>query len=277
MPELPEVEAFKEYIQKHCLHKKIQEIEVTDSASIKGASPLTLKRKLIHHSFSNVQRFGKYVVIQLSAMQELLVMHFGMSGFVYYTKDVDQIVKFSRVNFIFKDNSILHWIDLRKFGKVWLISNVEQIKGLAALGPDALKISQKQFIALLERNNKKNIKAFLMDQSTIAGIGNEYSDEILFQAGVDPHHRIEELSDKTLQNIYAKMRKILLFTIKLQVKAITNSEGKPFFTKTNRELFPDSYLQSHRRRRTCPKNEKHPLKKVTIAGRSTYYCPKDQQ
>jgi formamidopyrimidine-DNA glycosylase len=117
-----------------------------------------------------------------------------------------------------------------------------------------------------------------MDQSAIAGIGNEYSDEILFQAGIDPHHRIGDLSKAMISKLYKKINSVLKYSTKIQIHAIRVANGKPFFTKSNRELFPPSYLQAHRHiDKKCPKNKNHLLKKTTIAGRSSYYCPKDQQ
>jgi formamidopyrimidine-DNA glycosylase len=145
MPELPEVEAFKKYIQKHAMKKKIAEVHISDASVIKGVSASTFKKDLVKESFSKVERRGKYVIIHLSHLKKLLIMHFGMSGFLYYSKDAEEKVRFSRVAFIFTDHAVLHWLDIRKFGKVWLVDSIDKIKGLSQLGPEALKITKKQF------------------------------------------------------------------------------------------------------------------------------------
>ncbi len=116
-----------------------------------------------------------------------------------------------------------------------------------------------------------------MDQSIIAGIGNEYSDEILFQAGIDPHHTIQELSKLDLIKLYKKMRTVLSYASKVRVNHL-GAMGHKFFSQQDRTLFKRSYLQAHRHiDMICPKNARHTLKRTTIAGRTTYYCPIDQK
>jgi len=117
-----------------------------------------------------------------------------------------------------------------------------------------------------------------MNQSIISGIGNEYSDEILFQAGIDPHHKIEDLSPAQLTKLYKKMQEVLKYAINLRTKNFKKIGEILYFSNPDREKFKSSYLQAHRHTdKKCPKNASHKLKKVTIAGRSTYYCPKDQK
>jgi formamidopyrimidine-DNA glycosylase len=153
---------------------------------------------------------------------------------------------------------------------------LDVIKELKNLGPDALKITRQQFDALAEKNKAKNIKAFLMDQSIIAGIGNEYSDEILFQVGIDPHHTVKDLSKATLTKLYKNMLSVLKYAIQVRIKHM-DAMGRQFFSKEDRGLFKSTYLQAHRHiDMICPKNKKHKLKRVTIAGRTTFYCPEDQ-
>ncbi len=277
MPEIPELEAFKYLVQSHCIHKKIGDIEASDTKVIKGITFIQFKKKLIHDAFTSVERKGKFLIITISETT-ILVMHFGLTGFLVYSNDSNEKVNHSLVNFIFKDNSILHWISLRKFGKIWLLKNINEIKELNVLGFDALTISKKNFFALTEKYKKKNIKSFLMDQFIIAGLGNEYSDEILFQAGIDPHHSLKELSENEVTTIYSQMQKILKYAIKLRINDIKKFPNQNFLSKNDKATFKSSYLQAHRHiDMVCPKNSKHQLKKVTIAGRSTYYCPKDQK
>ncbi|MCL4361781.1 hypothetical protein M1446_05500 [Candidatus Dependentiae bacterium] len=266
MPEIPEVEAYKDCIKRNCLNKIIEDVE----------SAAKSLKTLIGKKFTSVERKGKYLVISLGSSDKILIMHFGMTGFLFYSKNIDKKVRFSRVNFIFKDKSVLHFIDMRKFGKIWLTKDVEKIIG--KLGIDALKISKKEYLELTEKNKTKNIKAFLMDQEDIAGIGNEYADEILFQSGIDPHHKIEDLSNKNLENIYKEISKVLKYSTKLRIKDIRQMPEQAFFTKDDRYTFKSSYLQAHRHvDMICPKNKSHKLKTATIAGRTTYYCPKDQK
>ena len=270
MPELPEVEAFKSYIKVHCLHKIITDIKILDKSVIQKISAVQFKKLLIGHEFASIERLGKYLIINISSSEKKLVIHFGLTGSLVYTSDKNELIKYSRVQFIF-NNSVLHWTDVRKFGKLWLVDDLKLIPGLKKLGPDAIAVTKKQFLALLSESETKNIKAFLMDQKIIAGIGNEYSDEALFQAGINPHHKIKELSEARREKLYKMLHKILLYAMKVQKK---NSESISF----TRKSFPSSWLQAHRHiDMICPKNKNHTLKKTTIAGRTTYYCPEDQK
>ena len=158
-----------------------------------------------------------------------------------------------------------------------MLKNIDEIKGLSTLGVDALNISKKEFLELMATYPTKNVKALLMDQSILAGIGNEYSDEILFQSGIDPHHKIRDLSKIECSKIYVQMKRILKYAIALRIKDIKKIPEQNFLSNKDRATFKSSYLQAHRHTdMLCPKNKNHRLKKVTIAGRSTYYCPKDQ-
>lgn len=273
MPELPELEAFSAYVKTHCLHKTITDVTTTDSKVIQGTLS-AFKKGLIGKQFSHTQRLGKYLVIDLSDDKKL-VMHFGLTGSLAYTKDDHEAVRFSVVQFIFKDGSVLHWTSVRKFGKLWLLEDVQENKELKKLGPDALKISLTEFLAAAKKNTSKNCKAFLMDQAIIAGIGNEYSDEILFQAGIDPHHAMKDLSEKKLTLLYKEMHTVLTYACAVRIKSIKDSVG--FSMEKDRGAFKTSYLQAHRHvDMLCPKNKHHTLKKSTIAGRTCYYCPEDQ-
>lgn len=277
MPEIPEVEAFESYIKSHCLKKPIADISISVSKIIHGASSATFKKTLINNKFMQVERRGKFLIIKLAKADKYLVMHFGLTGFLSYTKE-DEKVRFSAVRFIFKNHTVLHFNSIRKFEKIWLVSDLDKIKTLRTMGPDALKLTLKQFKTILAKNKTKNIKALLMDQVKIAGIGNEYSDEILFQAHIDPHHSVKQLSAAQLGSMYRHMKSVLCYATSVQKKAIRKTHGSAFFSKDNRKMFKSSYLQAHRHiDMICPKNRNHKLKIATIAGRTTYYCPTDQK
>ena len=278
MPEMPEVEAFDYYIKKNCLNKMIESVEVTDKKLIRKIPYTDFKQDLTGEKFDSVTREGKYLVIGIKPNSMKLIMHFGLTGFVVVMKDNDKKVRFSQVRFIFKNNVVLHWCDVRKFGKLWLVNKINEVKGLEQLGPDPLKLTQQEFIALMNKSKSKNIKAFLMDQSIISGIGNEYSDEILFQSGIDPHHKVGDLMPHAMKKIYHQMQKVLKYAIVLRKKNISKLGNQRLFSANDSTTFKSSYLQAHRHTdMRCPKNKNHMLKKATIAGRSAYYCPHDQR
>ncbi len=276
MPEIPEVEAFKAYIHSHCMHKKIDAVMVHDARLIKAVSAAEFKKIVTGSKFEAIERKGKYLLISLAPAGHIVVMHFGLTGFVVVA-DADTAVRFEEVDFVFKAKK-LAWCTVRKFAKIWLVKETDQIPALKTLGPDPLKLSASEFLAIMHQNGKKNIKALLMDQDSLAGIGNEYSDEILFQAGIDPHHAVKDLSEQRLKNIYTQMKKVLRYAIALRKENVTKLSKGRMFSADDSTLFKSSYLQAHRHTdMLCPKNKNHHLKKVTIAGRSSYYCPIDQK
>lgn len=179
------------------------------------------------------------------------------------------------ITYIFKDKSALHFTSTRKFEKTWLVKDLDIISVLKNLGPDALSISLATLQMILEKQKIKNIKATLIDQKIIAGIGNEYADEILYQAAIDPHHACKNLSPAQIKKLHTSMLQVLKHAVQLRVKAshaVTESES-PLAGD-----FAPQYLQYHRHTdMNCPKNSDHELKKTKIAGRTTYYCPTEQK
>lgn len=275
MPEIPEVEAFKYYIDTHCLHQRIEEVQATDKALIHGCSWPTFAKTLQGNEFVRTQRLGKYLIIDLKKPAKQLIMHFGLTGSLAYTAPTIKVPG-SKVTFTFA-RQVLHWISIRKFEKLWLVDNCQEIPGIAKLGKDPLDITKKAFLNLTTQEGRKNVKAFLMDQELIAGIGNEYADEILLQAGIDPHHKLQDLSTVIIIRLYQTMKKVLRVAIKIRVHDIQSATWDNFFTAADRHTFPTTYLQAHRHvDMQCPLNKNHTLKKTVIAGRPTYYCPLDQ-
>lgn len=280
MPELPEIEAFKACLEEHCLHKTITNVHVFLPKMVQNITPATLAKAVVHHVFTKVTRHGKYLVISLTPSDQRVVLHFGMTGSVFYApRDQDQKekVRFSAVQITFADGSSIHYKSVRTFEKLWLCDKNSLPAGIANLGPDALQLSFTDFKAILTTRGTRNIKALLMDQHVIAGIGNEYSDEILFQAGINPNHTAKDLSPTQVKKLYTQMHKVLTFTVKLMKKNLLTHKTD-ILTQQNKTTFPATYLQAHRHRdMICPKNKQHHLKKATIAGRTSYYCPHHQR
>ena len=277
MTELPEVEAFAYYLEKHALDKVIQNILIKDSAVIKKITPEKFIEILTSQKFTHVTRKGKYLVLDLSNSTKKLIMHFGLTGTLDYEKSSTKPDKFTKVIFEFNNGYSLEWIDKRKFGKLWLVDSISTIAGLTKLGPDPLHLTKKKFIEILLDHKNMNIKAFLMNQNIISGIGNEYSDEILYQAGIDPHYKIDAIPANKYSLIFRKTIEVLIYATQLRKKGIEDLHGQPFFSVADTQHFKSSYLQAHRKSdRLCPNNKNHKLKTAKIAGRTSYYCPEDQ-
>ncbi len=169
--------------------------------------------------------------------------------------------KYSHMILSFEDNSYLSFVCRRKLGKIYLAESVEEFIKEHDLGKDALVFTWNDFKELLQEK-KGGLKATLTDQHSIAGIGNVYSDEILYQVGIHPKSKAAKLSEKEKKSLFEKMKKVLDLAIE--------SGGK-------RSEFPSNYLIRHRKDGAdCP-NCKGKVKKIKVSGRSTYFCPSCQK
>lgn len=262
MPELPDVEYFAEYLKSTSLHQKIKSVRCGDSYVFKDADYRALGRVLGAETLDDAYRRGKFLIIETSNKPWKLVLHFGMTGFLKYIKSENaKPDPHAHLIIKFKNGYELRWINPRKIGQVRLVKDICKIPLIRDMGPEPFALEKEEFLDLLGEHEIKNIKSFFMDQTDIAGIGNEYSDEILFKAGVDPHRSIEDLSKEERESIYKVMQRTLKRAIKLR-------PPQSGLTKT--------WLMSHRDDLECPKGD-HDLKKEKIAGRSSVWCPTHQK
>ena len=255
MPELPEVETFKRYLDSTSLRQRITGVEVRDTYVLKRVSTLELVGRLKGRRFENSHRHGKHLFVRVG--EELwLRLHFGMTGSLEYLKKNDVVPKTARVIFHFRNNASLAFDDQRKFGEIELIADLNAFLQTRGIGPDALGISLSQFKTIIGKH-RGALKAILMNQQLIAGIGNLYVDEILFRARMHPATAAARMSDKDLQRLFRATRYVLERAIAL---------------KTDFDRLPRSWLLTHRGKTgTCPRCGRA-LKSATIGGRTSWFC-----
>ena len=255
MPELPEVETFKRYLNSTSLRQRIANVEVRDAYVLKGVSVGQLVRRLKDRRFENSHRHGKHLFVR--AGDDLwLRLHFGMTGSLEFLENDQTAPRTARVIFRFADNCRLAFDDQRKFGEIELIESVDEFLQTRGLGSDALEISLSQFRAIL-RKHRGAVKAILLNQQFIAGIGNLYADEILFRTRLHPATQAARLGEKDLRRLFRATRHVL-------EKAIT--------LKTDFSRLPKSWLLAHRGKTgRCPRCG-GALKSATIGGRTSWFC-----
>jgi len=255
MPELPEVETFKQYLDITSLHQQITAVEVRDGYVLKGVSARELTRRLKGRRFESSHRHGKHLFV-LAGDKLWLRLHFGMTGSLEYLKRDEVLPKAARVIFRFAGNCRLAFDDQRKFGEIELIQDLDEFLQIRRLGPDALAISLSQFKAIVGKH-RGAVKAILLNQQLIAGIGNLYADEILFRARTHPATEAARVSDKNLTRLFRALRHVLEKAIAL---------------KTDFNRLPKSWLLTHRGKRgRCPRCGRA-LKSATIGGRTSWFC-----
>lgn len=260
MPELPDVEVFRRYTDATSLHQQIDDVIVHTDEVLRDSTRDTLADALRGESFTSTGRHGKYLFIHLGDGTPVVVVHFGMSGWLKYFQDREDEPEYSRMLFSFHKGGHLSYCSKRKLGWVGLTDTVAGVIEDQGLGPDALSISREEFVdRFIDR--RAMIKTALMDQEFLAGVGNIYSDEILFQAGIHPTIRASDVSRKRLGEVYDIMQEVLETAIE------AGADPKDF---------PDSWIIPQRRKGgTCPACGTA-LERLTVGGRSAYVCPRDQ-
>ncbi len=232
-----------------------------ESSSLEYASKSKIGRELKGRRFTSTQKHGKYLLARLNSGRFLMV-HFGMTGYLAYLERDRTEPCHTRLLLCCRNGKRLAYVNQRKLGKIGLVEDIEKFLREKSLGPDSLNagFTFTRFKKLLS-TRKAKIKSVLMNQKVIAGIGNVYADEILFQTGVHPETRATSLDDKTLRLLFRKMREVLQKTIRYQADA---------------HRMPRTFLLPNRSPgNQCPRDA-HKLRTVKISGRTAYYCPAHQ-
>jgi len=260
MPELPDVEVFKRYLDATSLHQEIEEVEVHSRQVLEDTSVERVRRGLQGRRFESTRRHGKNLFAGLDDGNWLL-LHFGMTGDLAYFKHIEENPQYERLLLTFASGYHLAYVSQRKLGELSLIGSVEQFLERKELGPDALNDLGLDGFQEIVAGRRAMAKSLLMDQQTIAGIGNVYSDEILFQAAVHPRTKVDQLKKDAVEQVYREMEEVLHTAIDCQAKP---------------DRFPDGYLTSQRHPDgRCPLCGEA-VERVKVSGRSAYFCPNRQ-
>src|SRR5438094_433569 len=255
MPELPDVETFKRYLDATSLHQRIDDVDVRNAYVLKGVSAGKLAQQLKKRRFESSRRHGKHLFVRADG-DLWLRLHFGMTGSLQYFKHEEQAPKHTRVLFLFANGHRLAFEDQRKFGEVGLLVDVDEFLKNRALGPDALDMDLAEFKEIFGKH-RVAVKTILLNQKLIAGIGNIYADEILFRARIHPATQVSALKEKTVAKLFRAARYILKRAIE---------------AKADMDRMPKSWLLPHRGKGgKCPRCGRE-LKSATIGGRTAWFC-----
>jgi formamidopyrimidine-DNA glycosylase len=264
MPELPDVEIFRR-IADSCRGRTVDHASITDPGILKGISARDLERRLKGGLLRSSRRHGKHLFIELSN-SGTLALHFGMNGCLKLAPKRNPDPPYTRLELHFQEDGRLAYVNPRRLGGVSFPENADTFIAEAGLGPDVLDVAfnSQAFTAILA-SSKRDIKSTLMDQTLMAGIGNIYSDEILFQARIFPETAAHHLKGEKAAQLFRAMRK----TLKTAIESGAGSER-------DMECLPKGFLLTQRRPGgLCPRCGA-PLATVKRAGRSSYYCRRCQ-
>ena len=258
MPELPEIETIR---------KEITPVITGRCLSwISGFRP-TLDPEDLHRG-SDVQgkcvsctsRHGKYLYAGLGAGCGL-VIHFGMTGDLRFLGPGDEDPPYCRAQIVFKDGSRLAFTDPRRFGRIVSSRGLKEFIAAKGLGPDALVLTRTN-VREMVRVSRRGVKLLLLDQHRVAGIGNIYADEILFQSRIHPLRETRTVSVKEADSLHKAILSVLKTAVRLSA---------------DMDRYPSGWLIPRRAPgRTCPACGGE-VSRVMIAGRYSYFCPSCQQ
>ena len=285
MPELPEVETVRRGLERLVVGKKIKSARHLDSPKSFPNSPADVQVFLNGATITSVKRRAKVLLLGLST-DYTLVTHLKMTGQLVYVgaerfgggHPNDSLVqalpdRFTRVVIEFTDGSILYFNDMRKFGwvKLYPTAEVPNIDFMKKVGPEPLEQSftAEQFISRVRRRNNTSVKAAILDQTVLAGVGNIYADESLWGAKIHPATRVKNVTDAEIA--------VLLEQIKFVMNLSIQHGGSTDKNYVDAEGNKGSYLQFanvfRREGLTCPQHPDMLIEKLRVAGRGTHVCP----
>lgn len=260
MPELPEVEAYRRTLERHGAGRTIARVAVRDPGVLAGVTPGALLAALRGKTVGTVSRHGKIVFADLGPGL-VLVLRFGMTGNLEPIPETGPEPRFSRVLLEFRDGGGLAFTDARKFGSVGLAVSAAAYLSSGRVGPDALVSAPAAFTARASAR-RAPIKAVLLDQGLLAGVGNLYADEALFQAGLHPAIPAAKVGDAGLRRLHAVVRRVLVRAVALEA---------------DWSRLPRSWLLPVRDSGApCP-HCGGPLRRMRLGGRTTVFCPVRQR
>jgi formamidopyrimidine-DNA glycosylase len=285
MPELPEVETVRRGLQELIVGKKFVGVQVYESPKSFPNTMSDARKFLINAQVVTVRRRAKVLLIDLNS-DYTLVTHLKMTGQLIYVSPQQRWGaghpnnsflhelpdKSTRVEFVFSDDSHLYFNDQRKFGWVKLVPTVEveNIDFMRRVGPEPLEdaFTAQQFILRLHRRRNTTIKAAILDQTVLAGVGNIYADESLWGAKIHPATRVRDVSDTQLTKLLTDIKSVMILSIEKG-----GSTDKNYRDAEGRKGSYLSFARVFRREgKACPRCGSV-IEKLRVAGRGTHICP----
>lgn len=271
MPELPEVETTARGLRERILGRRIVTVGSLDWPRMAPNATLeTLAKTAVGRTIESIARRGKYVIVGLSG-EAFLVLHRKMSGnLVLRTTDLP-IVAHTHLTVTFDDGWRLDFVDPRKFGRIYLFLGRDALDAFLdeRLGPEPLEIERRELDVLLERRRGR-LKALLLDQTFLAGIGNLYADEILWEARLHPERSVESLSARERGRLHEAIQHVLSTAIERRGTSLSDyvdAEGEPGTNQNFLQVYGRAGLP-------CPRGEcGQTIVRTVAAQRGTWVCP----
>src|SRR5882762_9739870 len=281
MPELPEVETVARGLRLAILGRRI--ISVTLGKTDFIDDPVALERHLPGRRIEAVERYGKFMLLRLSAVNgetrvatngdaapASLLVHLGMTGQIAPSPAGQPLEKHTHVCMLLDDGRELRYTDARRFGRIAYLTKALLAEELTGFGADPLEVSKEEFADRI-CGRRTRIKALLLDQAVLRGVGNIYADESLWKAKIHPARLGASLSRKQAHTLRRVLQDILRKAIALRGSSISDfldAEGEPGGYQRHHRAYGREGKGCYR----C----KTPVRRAIVAGRSSYFCPRCQ-
>jgi formamidopyrimidine-DNA glycosylase len=276
LPELPEVETIRRGLDREVVGKRVKTVQVTGTRTIRRQTKKVFISKLEGAKINGVERRGKYLLLKLDT-GDILVIHLRMSGQLLRAQAKDAVLKHTHMVMTFTQGGQLRFVDPRTFGELFVTTPDEltsDVTELADLGMDPVDEPQswvKFREQLLSRTTK--LKPLLMDQSFLAGLGNIYSDEILWEAGLRHDRTPQTLSTMEIRRLYRAIVEVLHEAVKHRGSTLSDEQYVDIHGKPGEfQLLHQAYNREGEACRRC----RTPIVREKVGQRSTFYCPNCQ-
>jgi len=273
MPELPEVETVARGLRAALPGRRILSVRLGKTDFIED--PAAMERDLPGSKVGSVRRHGKFLIVELessngSAENFSLFIHLGMTGQIVVCPPEAPEAPHTHVFFALDDGREFRYTDVRRFGKMRILSAESRKSTLGKVGLDPLEATLDEFSALV-RSRRARIKALLLDQHGLSGMGNIYTDESLWRARIHPTRLGVNLKDAELRRLYRAVRDVLKQAIRMRGSSVSDyvdSEGR-------RGSFQQRHKVYQRKGKKCFRCGAR-IRRAIVAGRSSYFCPRCQ-
>lgn len=270
MPELPEVETVARSLETGqgagagILGRRVTRAQIGWNRSIAAPSAAAFKRRVVGQRVQSVGRRGKFIQIELS--EDTLLIHLRMSGDLLLGRSVRPLGSHSRLRLYFEDGLQLSFNDPRKFGRVWLLKEPQEVLG--ALGPEPFDpaLTPKDFYARLHPR-KRQLKPLLLDQSFLAGLGNIYADEALYRARLHPLASAHTVGTRQATSLLSAIRAVL--------KEGIRRNGASIDWVYRGGDFQNHFKVYQQTGEPCPRCGT-PIVRIVVGQRGTHFCPNCQ-
>ena len=266
MPELPEVETVrKDLIRAGLPGRVIQSADLFWHRTLAVPSLKDFEMKIAGAKIKGLARRGKYLIFNLD--KGCLVMHLRMSGRIDFKSKAFDPRKHDRARLVFTDGAQLLFHDTRKFGRWYFTDDATKIVGKLGIEPLDKKFTAG-WLAEKLKNKKRTLKPLLLDQSLVAGIGNIYADEALFEAKIHPRVMTHTLTFKQVRALNTAIKKVLRQAIRFRgstLRDFVDADGVVGSYRSRHKVYD-------RAGENCPRCKKHKIERIVLGGRSTCFC-----